>query len=100
MLTGPGRCRRRPGGAVRCLVSACLLSLLLYLPEARASYQPQSGECKGKGKECSETRAKKALAVTEKQNKMAFGTLVEAAGCCVRGLQGKLSLTETSSIFR
>lgn len=48
MLSGPARHRGRPGGVVRCLVSACLLSLLL---EARGSY-PQSGECKGKGKDC------------------------------------------------
>lgn len=48
MLSGPARHRGRPGGIVRCLVSACLLSLLL---EARGSY-PQSGECKGKGKDC------------------------------------------------
>lgn len=52
MVSGPGRCPGRPGGVVRYLVSACLLSLLLYLPEARASYYPQSGECKGKGKDC------------------------------------------------
>ena len=50
--SGAGRCRWRPGGVLRYLVSACLLSVLLYLPEARASYYPQSGECKGKGKEC------------------------------------------------
>lgn len=49
MVSGPARC---PGAVLRCLVSACLLSLLLYLPEARASYYPQSGECKGKGKDC------------------------------------------------
>uniref|UniRef100_A0A3P9QB24 Transmembrane protein with EGF-like and two follistatin-like domains 1a n=1 Tax=Poecilia reticulata TaxID=8081 RepID=A0A3P9QB24_POERE len=60
MLTGPGRCRRRPGGAVRCLASAWLLALLLAGPEARASYQPQSGECKGRGKECSDLSEKKS----------------------------------------
>lgn len=53
MVSGPGRC---PGGAARYLVSACLLSVLLYLPEARASYYPTSGECKGKGKDCTGKR--------------------------------------------
>ncbi len=52
MVSGPGRCPGRPGGVVRYLASACLLSLLLHLPQARASYYPQSGECKGKGKDC------------------------------------------------
>ncbi|KAI3374545.1 hypothetical protein L3Q82_021111 [Scortum barcoo] len=45
MVSGPGRCP----GLLRYLLSACLL---LYLSEAAASYQPQSGECRGKGKEC------------------------------------------------
>lgn len=49
MVLNAGRC---PGGVVRYLVFACLLSLLLYLPEAQASYNPTSGECKGKGKDC------------------------------------------------
>ncbi|XP_062284271.1 tomoregulin-1-like [Scomber scombrus] len=49
MVSGAGRC---PGAVVRYLVSACLLSVLLYLPEAQASINPQSGECKGKGKDC------------------------------------------------
>eukprot|EP00064_Thunnus_orientalis_P015748 superscaffoldBa00002983_g15807 len=57
MVSGTGRC---PGGVVRYLVSACLLSLLLYLPEARASYYPQSGECKGKGKDCTDLSEKKS----------------------------------------
>lgn len=57
MVSGPGRCPGRPGGVVRYLVSACLLCLLLYLPEARASYYPQSGECKGKGRDCTGKRA-------------------------------------------
>lgn len=34
------------------LLSACLLAALLHLPEAEASYAPQSAECRGKGKEC------------------------------------------------
>lgn len=60
MLSGPGRCPGRPGrpgGVVRYLASACLLSVLLYLSEARASYNPQSGECKGKGKDCTGKKA-------------------------------------------
>lgn len=62
MVSGPGRCPGRPGGVVRYLASACLLSLLLYLPEARASYYPQSGECKGKGKDCTGKRTAAAAA--------------------------------------
>ncbi|XP_041804300.1 tomoregulin-1 [Chelmon rostratus] len=60
MVSGPGRCLGRPGGVVRYLVSACLLCLLLYLPEARASYYPQSGECKGKGRDCTDLSEKKS----------------------------------------
>lgn len=44
MVSGPG--------LVPYLVSACLLSPLLFLPGAGASYYPQSGECRGKGKDC------------------------------------------------
>lgn len=51
MVSGPTAGGRCPGGVVPYLVSACLLSALLHLPEARASYYPQSGECKGK-KDC------------------------------------------------
>ncbi|XP_037313872.1 tomoregulin-1 isoform X1 [Pungitius pungitius] len=57
MVSGPGGC---PGGAARFLLSACLLNVLLYLPEARASYPPQSGECKGKGKDCTDLSEKKS----------------------------------------
>ncbi|TWW73101.1 hypothetical protein D4764_15G0004950 [Takifugu flavidus] len=44
----------RPG-LVLYLLSACLL-VPLHLPEARASYHPQSGECRGR-KDCSGTAA-------------------------------------------
>lgn len=57
MLSGRWRRPGRPGRVARSLVSAWLLSALLYLSEARASYNPQSGECKGKGKECTGKRA-------------------------------------------
>lgn len=59
MLLGPGRSGRGPGGVVWYLVSTCLLSvLLLDPPEVRGSYSLQSGECKGRGKECTgEARA-------------------------------------------
>ncbi|CAK6980741.1 tomoregulin-1, partial [Scomber scombrus] len=57
MVSGAGRC---PGAVVRYLVSACLLSVLLYLPEAQASINPQSGECKGKGKDCTDLSEKKS----------------------------------------
>ncbi|XP_074544344.1 tomoregulin-1 [Halichoeres trimaculatus] len=60
MVSGPGRCPGRAGGVVRYLVSACLLSLLLYLPGARGSYSPQSGECKGKVKDCTDLSEKKS----------------------------------------
>lgn len=62
MVSGPGRCPGRPSGVVRYLVSACLLCLLLYLPEARASYYPQSGECKGKGRDCTGKKTAAAAA--------------------------------------
>ncbi|KAM9844977.1 tomoregulin-1 [Aulostomus maculatus] len=54
-VSGAGR---GPGGVVRYLPLACLL--LLWPPEARASYQPQSGECRGKGKECADLLEKKS----------------------------------------
>ncbi|XP_056266535.1 tomoregulin-1 isoform X2 [Pseudoliparis swirei] len=53
MVSGPDG---GPAAQVLILVSACLL---LQLPEARASY-PQSGECKGKGKDCTDLSEKKS----------------------------------------
>ncbi|KAI4787046.1 hypothetical protein KUCAC02_036717 [Chaenocephalus aceratus] len=49
MFSGPGRSTR---GSLRFLLPALVLLLPLHLPAARASYYPHSGECKGKGKDC------------------------------------------------
>lgn len=49
MVSGPG--------LVPHLVTACLLASLLHLPEARGSYSPQSGECRGKAKDCTGKRS-------------------------------------------
>ncbi|RVE61289.1 hypothetical protein OJAV_G00169100 [Oryzias javanicus] len=49
----------RPGGGVRYLACAWLLALLLRVPEARASYS-HSGECRGKGKDCTDLSEKKS----------------------------------------
>ncbi|XP_032388161.1 tomoregulin-1-like [Etheostoma spectabile] len=56
MVSGPGRRR----GPERYLVSACLLSVLLHLPGARATYPAHSGECRGKGKDCADLSEKKS----------------------------------------
>ncbi|KAK5920135.1 hypothetical protein CgunFtcFv8_023974 [Champsocephalus gunnari] len=57
MFSGPGRSTR---GSLRFLLPALVLLLPLHLPAARASYYPHSGECKGKGKDCTDLSEKKS----------------------------------------
>ncbi|KAJ0012104.1 hypothetical protein NQD34_013079 [Periophthalmus magnuspinnatus] len=43
-----------------CRGSVYLLWLLLYVPPACASYSPQSGECRGKGRDCTDLSQRKS----------------------------------------
>ncbi|XP_008333305.1 tomoregulin-1 isoform X2 [Cynoglossus semilaevis] len=56
MESEPGR---RVCGFLRFLLSVALLTLLLHLQEAHASYSPQSGECRGR-KDCTDLSEKKS----------------------------------------
>ncbi|KAK1879476.1 Tomoregulin-1 [Dissostichus eleginoides] len=57
MFSSPGRSTR---GSLRFLLPALVLLLPLHMPAARASYYPHSGECKGKGKDCTDLSEKKS----------------------------------------
>lgn len=58
-MTGVGP-SRSPGRGLWYQVLACVLWLLLYVPQACASYSPQSGECRGKGRDCTDLSQKKS----------------------------------------
>lgn len=52
-----------PCGGLQYRGSVCVLWLLLYLPQAcasAASYSPQSGECRGKGRDCTDLSQRKS----------------------------------------